>query len=387
MDLFSPELRRDPYPAYAAARARTPVLHLPDARLWAVLGHDAVKRVLSDHAVFRSDVAPARGMAFEWLLFMDPPRHTRLRALISRAFTSRTVAALAPAITRLAVERIAATLDHGVIDVVSELATPVPMMVIAELIGLPPSDWPVLARWSEAIVQLGNTIVGGDAARAGAVFAAANAEMAVYFAAAIADRRVAPRDDLLTRLVTAEVDGELLAEPELIRFCQLLLAAGTETTTNLIDNALVCFATYPDQLARVRAEPALLAPAIEEVLRFRTPVQAMFRATAEPVELDGTVVPAGAFVVAMIGAANRDPRRFVAPDTFDVGRTPNPHVAFGHGIHFCVGAPLARLEAAIVLGELLRRWARFELVDPAWPPRAAFHVHGPSALPIRFTPA
>jgi len=385
MDLFAPEHRRDPYPTYAAVRAATPVVHVPDARSWVVLGYDAVKRVLTDHAVFRSDAAPARGQAFEWLLFMDPPRHTRLRALIGRAFTSRAIAALEPVIRRLAEDRIAATIDRGEIDVVAELATPVPMMVIAALIGLPADDWPMLARWSEAIVQLGNTIVGGDGARAGAVFAAADVEMAAYFRAAIAVRRTAPRDDLLTRLVTAEVDGELLAEHELIRFCQLLLVAGTETTTNVIDNALVCFAEHPDQLARVRADPALLAPAVEEVLRVRTPVQAMFRATAEPVELDGVAVPAGAFVIAMIGAANRDPRRFPAPDAFDIGRTPNPHLAFGHGIHFCVGAPLARLEATIVLDALLRRWASFELADPAWPSRPAFHVHGPSALRILFT--
>ena len=388
MDLFSVSTRRDPYPLYDQLRATTPVLHVPGPDLWVVFGHDAVKRALSDHACFSSDVGPARGNRFEWLLFADPPRHTQLRAIIGRAFTSRSIAGLAPRIRALtgelldrATDQVA---DHGELDLVADLASPLPMMVIAELLGLPVDDWRRLAGWADAIVNLGNTIAGGDAEVASTAFARADAEMAEYLGAVLAARRAHPAGDLISRLVAAEVDGAALDDLEITRFCQLLLAAGTETTTNLIDNAILCFAAHPDQLARVRADPALLAPAIEEVLRYRSPVQAMFRATRCPVELDGTRLPAGAFVVAMIGAANHDPRRFAAPAQFDVARDPNPHIAFGHGIHFCIGAPLSRLEAGIALGELLGRFAAFELASPDWPPRASFHVHGPAALPLRF---
>lgn len=384
MDLFSVLTRRDPYPLYDQLRAASPVLHVPEPDLWVVFGHDAVRRVLSDHEAFSSNAAAARGLGFQWLLFMDPPRHGKLRAIISRAFTPRSIAGLEPRVRALTRELLGRVVDRGELDLVADLATPLPMMVIAEMLGLPLADWPMLARWSEAIVSLGNTIAGGDAERASAEFRRADAEMAEYFAHAIAARRASATGDLIARLTAAEVDGERLDDHEITRFCQLLLAAGTETTTNLIDNAVVCFAEHPDQLARIRADPALLAPAIEEVLRYRTPVQAMFRATRHEVELDGTRIPAGKFVIAMIGSANRDPRRFPEPSRFDIARDPNPHIAFGHGIHFCLGAPLSRLEASIALGELLLLIEHVELITPDWPPRNSFNVLGPAALPVRF---
>lgn len=384
MELFSAAARRDPYPLYDRLREQSPVLHLPAQDLWLVFRYDAVRRALSDHDAFSSEVGPSRGNRFEWLLFMDPPRHTRLRAIVSRAFTPRSIAALAPRIRALTCELLDGVAGRGELDLVAELATPLPMMVIAEMLGLPLADWRKLAGWSEAIINLGNTIAGGDAAAAAAAFLRADAEMASYFGAEVAARRARPADDLIGRLVAAEVDGAALDDHAILRFCQLLLAAGTETTTNLIDNAVLCFAEHPAELARVRRDPALLAPAIEEVLRHRTPVQAMFRATAREVELDGVRIPAGQFVIAMIGSANRDPRRFADPARFDVARDPNPHIAFGHGIHFCLGAPLSRLEAGIALDELLRRFPVFELAAADWPPRASFHVHGPARLALRF---
>jgi cytochrome P450 len=384
MDLFSITTRRDPYPLYRQLRQTSPVLHVPELDLWVVFGYDAVKRALTDHDAFSSNVGPSRGNRFQWLLFMDPPRHTQLRAIISRAFTSHSIAALEPRIRGIARELIDRVIARGELDLVADLAAPLPMMVIAELMGLPPGDWRRLAGWSEAIVNLGNTIAGGDAQRASAAFLSADAEMAEHLGAVIAARRGHQADDLISRLVTARVDGEHLGDDEILRFCQLLLAAGTETTTNLIDNAMLCFAAHPDQLALVRTDPALLAPAIEEVLRYRTPVQAMFRATAREVELDGMRIPAGKLVVVMIGSANHDPRKFTEPERFDVTRAPNPHVAFGHGIHFCLGAPLSRLEASIALGELLCRFSHFELATPDWTPRASFHVLGPVSLPLRF---
>ena len=196
-----------------------------------------------------------------------------------------------------------------------------------------------------------------------------------------------PRDDLITRLCTAEVDGERLDDDELVRFCQLLLAAGTETTTNLIDNAVLSLIEHPEALARLRSHPELMADMLEEVLRFRTPVQSMFRATRTDIDLGGIRLPAGAFRPRL--DRSRQPRSGPVSRTRRIRyhAQSNPHVAFGHGIHFCLGAPLSRLEARIALSDLLSRFARFELAAPSWPPRAAFHVHGPASLPLRFEPA
>ena len=219
-------------------------------------------------------------------------------------------------------------------------------------------------------------------------YRAVTAEMRAFLPDLIAQRRAAHQDDLLTRLVEAEVDGERLTQEEILGFVQLLLVGGQETTANLINNAVLCFIENPDQLARLRAAPDLLPSAIEEVLRYRSPVQWMPRATRRDVEMHGQVIPAGKLVLPMIGSANRDPKQFRDAGRFDITRDPNPHIAFGHGIHACLGAPLARLEARIALADFLERVKGFELAsDEPWEPRKALHVHGPSRLPIRFTPA
>jgi cytochrome P450 len=381
MDLFSDDARRDPFALHDQLRARG-ALHLPGPDLWFVFGYQAVKRVLTDHETFSADVGPTRGAAFQWLLFMDPPRHTRMRAIIAKAFTARSIAALEPrirALSRLLLERLPA---RGEVDLVAAYGARLPMMVIAQLMGLPVDDEPRLTGWSEAIVNLGATIAGADGARATAEFFRADGEMAAYFGATIDERQRRPADDLLGRLVAAEVDGERLTSLEILRFCQLLLAAGSETTTNLIDNAIIELCAHPEAMAAVRADPARIPATLEETLRHRTPLQAMFRTTRGEVELDGARIPGGKLIVAAIGAANRDPRQFAEPHRFDPAREPNHHLAFGHGIHACLGAPLARLEGRIALGDLLARWRRIELVNEAWPPRASFHVHGPRALAI-----
>jgi cytochrome P450 len=370
MDLFSESARRDPYPSYAALRANQPVLHVEPYGLWLVTRYASVRRVLTDHEAFSSQVSPLRGHGFEWLMFMDPPRHAELRTLISRAFTPKSITALAPRIAAIVTELLA-PLD-GTCDLVAALGEPLPLRVIAELIGVPPDSAPQLGRWGTAIVELGNTLGGDDSARASAAFLAADAEMQVFFTDIVRARRNHPADDLITRLAE-------LPDSELVRFCQLLLAAGTETTTNLITNALLCFA--PSELARLRADPAAIPQALEEVLRFRAPVQSMFRATRHEVELDGTVIPANAFIVASIGSANRDAEVFADPDRFDPARAPNPHLAFGHGIHFCLGAPLARLEGRIALEALCATFRSLE-VAKEWSPRRAFHVHGPAAIDV-----
>jgi cytochrome P450 len=273
-------------------------------------------------------------------------------------------------------------------DLAGEFAIPLPMMVIAEMIGIPSADWPRFRQWSEAILKLSYTISGGEqAAAASAEYFAVTAEMAGYVQQLIEQRRAAPKDDLLTKLVEAEVDGERLTEKEILGFVQVLLVAGNETTTNLINNAVLCFIENRDQLTRLRAEPALLPPAIEEVLRYRSPVQWMFRATRREVHLDGQAIPAGQLVLPVIGSANRDPKQFRDSARFDITRDPNPHIAFGHGVHFCIGAPLSRLEARIALSALLERTQDLDLASQQpWEPRKALHVLGPARLPIRFEP-
>jgi cytochrome P450 len=206
-----------------------------------------------------------------------------------------------------------------------------------------------------------------------------------YLANLLEDRRENPRDDLLTRLLHAEIDGEKLTQRDILNFFQALLVAGSETTTNLINNAILCFIENPDQLALLRRDWALLPSAIEEVLRYRSPLQWMFRVTTREVELHGQIIPTKSVVLAMIGSANRDARYFKEPDRFDIAREPNPHLAFSHGIHFCMGAPLARLEAKVALTDLLSRLKNLRRsTEQPWKPRSGLHVHGPASLRVRF---
>jgi cytochrome P450 len=238
------------------------------------------------------------------------------------------------------------------------------------------------------ILTLSYTRSGGsDAAQAAADFRLVTQEMSEDLARMIAERRATPSDDLLTRLVEAELDGERLSHAEILGFFQLLVVAGQETTANLLNNAILCLTEHPAELTRLRAKPEFLPSAIEEVLRYRSPVQWMMRAPRRDVEMSGQVIPAGMLVLPMIGAANRDPAVFAEPDRFDISREPNPHLAFGHGIHSCIGAALSRMEAQIALGEFLQAVESFEIaLDGPWEPRRALHVHGPSRLPIRFQP-
>ncbi|HEX8440784.1 cytochrome P450 [Archangium sp.] len=389
MNFFSEEMRRNPHPAYEQLRSRSPVLHEPLADLWMIFDYEGVKRVLNDHEAFSSIIAPPTAATSQWLVFSDPPRHTKLRALIMRAFTQRAVSSLEPRIRELSRELLEQTLGRGEMDLVSDFSVPLPLMVIAELLGAPVEDQPRFRRWSDVILALSHTVSGGEeAARVHREFRAVTDEMSAYLEGLIEQRRVAPKDDLLTRLVEAEVDGERLKEEEILGFFQLLLVAGHETTTNLISNAILCLIENPGQLARLRESPDLLPSAIEEVLRYRSPVQAMWRVTRREVRMHDQVIPVGKMVMPMIGSANRDPRKFHDADRFDLTRDPNPHIAFGHGIHFCIGAPLSRLEARIALSVFLERVEGFALAsDAPWEPRKAIHVHGPARLPIRFEPS
>jgi len=381
-------LRRHPYPLYSALRRVAPVLRVPGRDVWMLFDFESVKRALHDPETFSSRAAPPGKQPLDWLIFLDPPAHAKLRALIVRTFTPRAVAALEPRVHALAHGLLDRVIASGRMDLVGDFAERLPPLVIMELLGIPPGDAERVTRWTAAILGLGDTVLGGEhARRAREAYAVAKEEMRPRLAGLLAERRVAPRDDLLTRLVDAEVDEERLTEEEIFAFFQLLLLAGTETTANLIANAVLCFAAHPAQYARLRAEPALLPAAIEEVVRYRTPVQMVFRQTTRAVTLRGRTIPAGTLVLPMVGAANRDPAHFRDASRFDIGRAPVPHVGFGHGIHYCLGAALARLEARVALDALLARVQDLRVPERRrWVPRAALAVHGPARLPVTFTP-
>jgi cytochrome P450 len=387
MDLFSEDMRRNPYPAYDLMRGTAPVFHLAPFDLWMIFDFDGVKRALVDHDAFSSDLShiPGQGNPGEWFIFFDPPRHTKLRALIAKAFTPRVVANLEPRIGELSRELLDRVIERGEMDLAGEFAVPLPMRVIAELLGVPAEEWPRYKRWSDVILKLANTFTHDEEARRTlGEYGAVTQEMRAFLPGLIASRQ---GDDLLTRLTQAEVDGERLTSEEVLGFVQLLLVGGQETTANLINNAVLCLMEHPDQLARLRSAPDLLPSAIEEVLRYRSPLQWMPRATRRDVQMHGQVIPAGKLILPLIGSANRDPGVFPDAGRFDIARNPNAHLAFGHGIHSCLGAPLARLEARIALGDFLRRVEGFERAsDEPWEPRKALQVHGPSRLPIRFRP-
>lgn len=382
MDLFSDNVRRNPYPLYRQLRANSPLLRVPPPfDGWMIFDYETIKWVLTDHETFSSRVPAPRN----WFIFFDPPAHTKLRNLIARAFTPKVIAGLEPRIRRLSGDLLDRVSAAGEMDLAADYAVPLPIAVIAGMIGMPDEDLPLFGRWSDTIMRLSYSRSGGEEAqRANHDFAAVTEEMRRY----LTDRIVLhanPADDLLAGLIEAEIDGQGLSLDEILGFFQMLVVGGQETTSDLINNAVLCLLENTDQLARLRAEPELLPSAIEEVLRYRSPLQWVMRTPRRDVDLHGATIPAGALVLPMIGSANRDPRQFVDAERFDMTRDPNPHVGFGHGVHFCLGAALARLETRIALGDLLGRFRHIELAaDEPWKPRQALHVHGPASLPIRF---
>jgi cytochrome P450 len=386
LDFLSPEVRRNPFPLYSRARAASPLLHDARSGLWLAFDYSGVKQILGDSRSFSSQVT--QGLTAKWLVFQDEPRHAKLRALVTRAFTPASLALLEAWIRELSASLLEAVLERGEMDLVGEYAVPLPMRVIAHLIGVPTDDWTEFRRWSDVILDLSQTIpAGGRAREAEDAFRAVSAEMAEYLSRLANERTRRPREDLLTRLLHSEIDGDRLAFDEILAFLQLLLVAGHETTTNLIANAVLCLLEHPAQMDDLRKDPALLDSAIEEVLRFRSPVQWMMRVTTRTVDMHGQAVPAGAVVLPVIGSANRDGSAFPEPDRFDIRRSPNPHIAFGHGIHFCIGAALSRMEARIALPDLLTRLSALETDNLSlWEPRQPLHVHGPARLLVRFGP-
>ena len=380
MVLFSDDMRRDPFAIYQRMRAQSPVYFEAQTGLWMIFDYHCVRWALTDHETFSSKHGP------DWIVFTDPPRHTKLRALISKAFTPRSVVNLEPRIRELSRGLLQELKGRSEIDMVAEYSTPLPIMVIAEMLGIPLADRPRFARWNDVLLKTSYTVGRRDAEAmaAGAAFANATGEMSEYLIALRKQRDQNPADDLLTRLWQAEVDGQRLTHEEVLGFFQGLLLAGSETTTHLITNAILCLIEHPAELTRVRQNPELLPSAIEEVLRYRSPLQWMYRITKRDVALHGQTIPAGRMVLPIFGSANRDEGVFADAERFDVGRNPNPHIAFGHGIHFCMGAPLARLESRIALTDLLGLGDLRLASEEPWEPRKGLHVHGPARLGVCF---
>ncbi len=375
---------------FAEQRERAPMLWDDASGAWHAFRYDDVHRVLSDYAVFSSasGAAPAPGAAPEGIaasmVATDPPRHRQLRGLVSQAFTPKAINQLRPRITALTQELLNAVAPRGAMELIHEFAAPLPVAVIAALLGVSLARRDDFRRWSDQIVavqahEFNDPLRGPDWAVR---------EMTAYFREVLWERRREPGDDLISGLLAAEIDGRRLTETELIGFCQLLLVAGNETTMNLIANAVLCLDEHPAAAARLHREPDLMPSAIEEVLRFMPPVwmPSPRRVTAD-VELGGQRIRQGATIFPWLVSANRDERQFPNPNRFDITRKPNKHLTFGHGIHACLGAPLARLEAAIALPLLLDQLPDLRVKrDAPIPVVDSGVVFGPRALPVTYSP-
>ncbi len=360
--MFAPFLPRtseeipQAYSWFEKMRTHSPVYYDENTHIWHIFRYEDVSQVLTDHTQFSSRVMGRVGTFLEdTLVAKDPPDHRKLRNLVNQAFTPRAVAHRTDYIRQITQELLDGVKAQGRMDVVSDIAFPLPAKVIADLLGVPPADWDIFLRWA-SIDTSDPTAAQQTEGRS------MREEMTDYFSKLLAERRRAPREDLVSALSVAEVDGERLSEQDLVSFCFLLLAAGQETTKNLLANAILTLTDHPKAQEQLVREPALVPSAIEEVLRYLSPAWFMFRQTRADVELGGRHIPANSMVMAWLASATRDPAQFAEPDRFNIQRESNRHIAFGHGIHFCIGAPLARLEARIALPMILGQLGHLQRV-------------------------
>lgn len=386
--MLDPATMRDPYPRYAEMHGVGPIMRNPGLfGAWMVSGYDAALAVLTDHGTFSSSAmgeARDRTGAFEapTMLNSDPPDHERLRGVVSRAFTPRTISTLEPRLREITAGLLEPLRGGGgAHDIVADLAFPLPVIAISELLGVPTSDRDSFREWSDQLVG-GTSELASEEALASAREGAEH--LKDYFRSVIAERRSRPGDDLVSKLVAANV-GNVLDDAELLSSCVLLLVAGNETTTNLIANAALALGRHPDERRRLIDNAELVPSAVNEVMRYDSPVQATSRTALVDTEVAGRTVSAGEIVLVMIGAANRDPSRFDGPERLDVGRAGPPHIGFGHGIHFCLGASLARLEARLAIEGLLAAAPEYELADDTddLDYGNSFIFHSPKRLGVR----
>ncbi|MEV7677880.1 cytochrome P450 [Streptomyces sp. NPDC088341] len=391
----SPAFLADPYPAYAELRARGRAHYYEPSDQWLVPHHADVSALLRDrrlgrsyghrftHEEFGRTPPPSGHEPFHELndhgmLELEPPDHTRIRRLVSQAFTPRTVERLTPYVRGLAVELVGRLVAEGGGDLLASVAEPLPVAVIAEMLGVPAADRPLLRPWSAAICAMYELNPPEETARRAVT---ASLEFSAYLRELIAVRREKPGEDLISGLIAAHDDGGKLTEAEMVATCALLLNAGHEATVNATVNGWHALFRNPAQLAALRADRALLPTAVEELMRYDTPLQLFERWVLDPVEIGGTTIPRGAEVALLFGSANHDPAVFTAPGGLDLSRRDNPHISFGAGIHYCVGAPLARIELAASMAALLDLAPG---LSPAGePPRKpGFVIRGLAALPV-----
>jgi cytochrome P450 len=365
---FDPEFRANPYPHFPALLDGPPrqlKLFLPTT---VIARYDDVVTVLHDHErftvrrpeiPFRERIDPFGGAPT--ILTADPPVHSRLRRLVSKAFTPRRVRELEPRVREITTELLSRAADSSGVEAMATLANPLPVIVIAELLGVSADDHAQFKQWSNDLITSFGQEMGSGPSAAGL---AAKDELRRYLAEAIKQRSANPADDLISALVTARDESDALSENELLAFVVLLLLAGNETTTNLIGNGLLALCRHPEQQQRLRENRELIPRAVEEMLRYDPPVQMTVRVPTATTSVGGTEIAEGTIAFILLAAANRDPAHFPNPENFDVTREPNEHVSFGEGIHFCLGAPLARLEGAIAIEQMLDKFPRLQLADP-----------------------
>ncbi len=383
---------QDPHAVFGRLRAERPVTRvaLPGGQpVWLVTRYADARAALAEPRLIKDwrTIWPEAGASADagiaaldtHMLNTDPPDHERLRRLVSKAFTARRIEQLRPRVTEITAALLDAMPERGEVDLLQVFAFPLPITVICELLGVPSRDREKFRAWTQAILSHDGTPVSPEAAAR---------EMAGYFTTLVADKRAHPADDLLSALIAARDSGDRLSEGELLGMLFLLLVAGHETTVNLIGSGTLALLLSPGEMARLRADRSLLPGAVEELLRYTSPVNhATFRFTAEPVEIGGTLIPAREPVLVAIAAANRDPDRYPGADQVDLGRDAGGNLAFGHGIHYCLGAPLARMEGEIAFGGLLERFPGMRLAAPPeslrWRPSTL--IHGLESLPVRLS--
>lgn len=387
------EVHDNPYPFYQRLRSEDPV-HFSSAGVWLLTRYeDALvalrdPRFSNDHSQAETTTRgsnPFAPMMQVLMLFRDPPDHTRLRTLVNKAFTPRVAEGLRPKIKKIVDELLDNVRESGEMDVISDVAYPLPVIVICELMGVPKDDLPLIRKWSRALIRTIDPISSPEGMEEMAMeVAPAGLELGAYFQQLIEERRKSPREDLLSGLIGAEEKGDRLSHEELLVMCGLILIAGHETTMNLIGNGTLALLRNPDQIERLRRNPSIIRSAIEELLRYDSPVQLTARTAKEDVEMGGKKIGARQQAVVLLGAANRDPERFELPDRLDLGREDNHHVAFGAGHHFCVGAPLARVEAQIAIQTMVERLDKLELVTDSLEWRETTTIRGLNSLPVNF---
>lgn len=393
--LLDPEVLANPYPLYHRLRSEDPVHWDPYLHAWVVTRYADVQTVFHKFSANRtptpeyltalglSTLAPLARVMVQQMLFLDAPAHGRVRGLASKAFTARRVEGLRVHIQEITDTLLDAVQNKGKMDIIADLAYPLPAIVTAEMLGVPTSDWRQLTAWSADFAQvLGNFQHNPD--RAAQVIKSLE-EMTSYFKAAIVEQRRHPRDGLIHAYLTAEINGDRFSEEEVVANTIVTMVGGQETTTNLIGNGFLSLLRHPDQLDRLRQDPSLLPSTIEELLRFESPSQHTARLAPEDVELGNKLIRKRQAVIAVMGAANRDPERFPDPDRLDIGRQDNRHVAFAWASHFCFGAPLARIEGQTAFATVLRRMPHLQLgIGPiSW--RENLGLRGLKALPVTFT--